>query len=251
LTAALEWARSENVSSVHLLHPPAEEAPGLEEQGFALRPGVQYQWRNQGYRSLEDFLGRFRSHRRTQLKRELRAPQEQGFTLRTLAGEALSRVDPAAFGALFAATADKYVYSRRMLTPQFFELILEHWGHRLEAVEARRGEELVAGALNVVTDQVFYGRYWGALANHPFLHFNVCLYHPIQSCIERGLERFEPGAGGEHKLVRGCEPVPTWSAHWIFDPALDRGVRSSLSAERVAFKQGLLAWRAETGFKDG
>jgi len=107
----------------------------------------------------------------------------------------------------------------------------------------------VAGALNLSSESVLFGRYWGCFAEYPFLHFNVCLYRSIQECIERGLKRFEPGAGGEHKLVRGFEPTVTYSAHWIFHPGLDRAVREFLAAERTAILKGLPQWRTETGLK--
>jgi predicted N-acyltransferase len=108
---------------------------------------------------------------------------------------------------------------------------------------------VVAGAFNLATPDVLYGRYWGCFEEFPFLHFNVCLYHPIADCIERGLRRFEPGAGGEHKLVRGFEPRLTYSAHWIFHSGLDRAVRRFLESERSAILQGLPQWSRETGFK--
>jgi predicted N-acyltransferase len=121
--------------------------------------------------------------------------------------------------------------------------------HRLELVEARRDGRLVGGAFNAVSPHALYGRYWGCFEEHPFLHFNVCLYHPIEEAIARGLERFEPGAGGEHKLVRGFEPSLTYSAHWIFDPRLDRAVRQFLEHERNAIRQGMPRWQEETGFR--
>ena len=90
----------------------------------------------------------------------------------------------------------------------------------------------MAGAFNLASDQVLYGRYWGCLEEHPFLHFNVCLYHSIDECIERKRVRFEPGAGGEHKLARGFEPSLTFSGHWIFNPLLDQAVRNFLNHEK-------------------
>jgi predicted N-acyltransferase len=97
---------------------------------------------------------------------------------------------------------------------------------------------------------VLYGRYWGCFEEHPFLHFNVCLYHPVEDAIARGLARFEPGAGGEHKLTRGFEPRVTYSAHQLFHPGLDRAVRGFLATERASIQQGLPRWSAETGFKE-
>jgi predicted N-acyltransferase len=117
-------------------------------------------------------------------------------------------------------------------------------------VEASRGDKVIAGAFNVATPERLYGRYWGCFEEHPFLHFNVCLYAGMDEVVRRGLVRFEPGAGGEHKLVRGFTPSLTYSAHALFHRGLDRAVREFLVHERAAIQTGLPAWRAETGFKD-
>ena len=249
--AALEYARAEGLSSVHVLFSTQAEAATLESVGYAPRLGVQYQWRNAGYGSFEDFLARFHTRRRNQLRRELRAPAAQGLTLRTVRGEELAGVDPMEVYRLYVSTVDKYPWGRRHLTPGFFSRLLSTFGHACELVEARREGRLVAGAFNLVGPRTLYGRYWGCFEEHPFLHFNVCLYHPVADAIARGLERVEPGAGGEHKLTRGFEPTLTHSAHLLFHPGVDRAVRSYLEHERAAMLAGLPRWRAETGFKRG
>ena len=237
--AAQEYARSEGFSSVHVHFATEAEATALEAAGYAVRLGVQYQWRNKGYGSFEDFLGRFHARRRHQIRRELRAPAAQGLTLRTLRGEALAGVDPDDLYRLYASTVDKYPWGVRFLTRDFFARMLSTFPHACEVVEARREGRWVAGAFNLVGPRVLYGRYWGCFEEHPFLHFNVCLYHPVAEAISRGLERFEPGAGGEHKLTRGFEPTLTRSAHLLFHPGVDRAVRSFLEHERAAVLAGL------------
>jgi predicted N-acyltransferase len=249
-SAALEYARVEGLSGIHVLFHTEAEAAGLEAAGFALRLGVQYQWTNAGYRTLEDFLGRFHSKRRTQLRRELRAPASQGITVRTLRGEELAELEPEELFRLYASTVDKYPWGRRFLTPAFFERMLATFRHRSEFVEARRGGRRIAGAFNFAGPGVLYGRYWGCFEEHPFLHFNVCLYHPVQEAILQGLRRFEPGAGGEHKLTRGFGPHITYSAHLLLHPGLDRAVRAFLLQEQTAVRAGLPRWQAETGFKE-
>ena len=248
--AAQEYARAERLSGIHVLFHTEAEAAGLEAAGFALRLGVQYQWTNAGYHTLEDFLGRFHSKRRTQLKRELRAPQSQGITLRTLRGEELAELTADELFRLYASTVDKYPWGRRFLTPDFFARLLGTFRHRCEFVEARRGGERIAGAFNFASPGVLHGRYWGCFEEHPFLHFNVCLYHPLQEAIRLGLRRFEPGAGGEHKLTRGFAPHITYSAHLLLHPGLDRAVRAFLLQEQAAVRAGLPRWQAETGFKE-
>ncbi len=249
LLGALDYARSEDLSSVHVLFPTVEECAALESVGFSIRLGVQYHWINEGYSSPAGYLARFNSKRRNQLKRERRAPAEQGIALRTLRGDDLWSADPDEVFRLYCTTVDKHVWGYRNLRASFFRRILSSFRDRVELVEARRAGRLVAGAFNLASPTVLYGRYWGCFEEHPFLHFNVCLYHSIDECIRRGMSRFEPGAGGEHKLVRGFEPRLTYSAHWIFHPALDKAVRAFLAHERTAIEKGLPSWRAETGFK--
>ena len=247
--AAVAFAQSEGLSSVHVNFPTEAEAQWLEAAGFAVRNGVQYHWRNPGYAQFDDYLARFKSSRRNQIRRERRGPAEQGITVRTLQGEALREVGASRVYDLYTSTVDKYFYGRRYLTEQFFELALDRLLPHLELVEARRDGKLVAGAFNVRSADVLYGRYWGSFEEHPFLHFNVCIYHPVEEAITRGLRRFEPGAGGEHKLSRGFEPALTWSAHWIAHGRLDAAVRDFLVHERAAIAEGLPRWYEETGFK--
>jgi hypothetical protein len=247
--AALEHARQERLSSVHVLFPTETELAWLEAEGFAPRSSVQYHWVNRGYRTYEDFLARFQSKRRHQLRRERRAAAEQGLTLRTIRGEALEDVDPGEVYRLYRSTVDRYLWGKRHLNRAFFEQILQVFRHHVELVEVRRGETLIAGTFNLATDKVLYGRYWGAFEEVPFLHFHACLYHPVEECIARGRERFEPGAGGDHKLTRGFEPSLTFSAHWIAHAGLDRAVRQFLQSEGTAIREGLPQWRKEMGFK--
>jgi uncharacterized protein len=249
MRAAVEYARSEGLSSLHVLFPTPEEARLLEEEGFGIRHGVQYHFQNEGYGSFEDVLARFTSKRRNQIRRERRATAQHRVELRTLRGEALADVDPAEVYRLYASTVDKFAWGRRYLTEDFFIRVLRGFRHRVELVQALRAGRVIAGAFNVSGAEALYGRYWGCFEEVPFLHFDVCVYQGMQETVDRGLKRFEPGAGGEHKLVRGFLPALTYSAHWIFHGPLDRAVREFLGHERTAIAQGMPAWRAETGFK--
>jgi predicted N-acyltransferase len=240
LTAAIDYARSEGLSSVHMNYATEDEVQTAHTLGFEPRLGVQYQWLNDGYRTYDDFLARFTAKRRNQLKRERRAVRESGIEIRTLRGEALAGVDPELLSRL---------YGRRFLRQELFSRLLGRFRHRLELVEARKDGRLVAGAFNLASPTVLFGRNWGLFERWPFLHFAVCLYHSIDECIARGLTRFEPGAGGEHKLVRGFTPSLTYGAHVIFNPQLAKAVADFLGIERAAVLQGLPAWRQETGFK--
>ena len=246
---ALDYARAEGLSGVHVLFPTAAETQTLAALGFHLRLGVQYHWQRQDAVHFEDYLARFTARRRHQLRRERKELAAQGVTLTTLQGEALSAVDPREVHALHADTVDRHPSGRRFLTEAFFRRVLETCRQGVEWVEARRGGTLLAGAFNVIGPSALYGRWWGARERLRFLHFNVCLYRGVEETLARSLERFEPGAGGEHKLVRGFEPALTHSAHLVFHPRLDRAVGQALVQERAAILGGLPRWRAETGLK--
>jgi len=171
------------------------------------------------------------------LRREMGAAAEQGLEIRTVRGEELARDHQKwakAAHALHRSTVDKLMWGRRWLNETFYQQAFAGMPDAMEVVAAFRGSELVAGAFNVASATRLYGRYWGCFEEHPFLHFNVCYYHSIADCIARGLEVFEGGAGGEHKLARGFLPALTWSAHGFSDAQLDRAVREHLARETPA-----------------
>jgi predicted N-acyltransferase len=246
---ARDLCRREHLGSLQVLFPLAEEADELERAGLALRIDHQFHWQNDGYRTFDEFLARFRSKDRNAIKREMRAPAEQGIEIRTVRGEELrarsAEVAREAY-ALHRSTIDKLMWGRGWLNQAFYERIFSRLHEHVEMVEARKDKRLVAGAFNVVSTDRLFGRYWGAFEEHPFLHFNVCLYHSVQDCIARGLRAFEGGAGGEHKLSRGFLPAETFSAHAFSDPRLDRAMREALSAELDERRSALARWLAES-----
>ncbi|WP_437747828.1 GNAT family N-acetyltransferase [Sorangium sp. So ce1504] len=231
-------ARS-RISSAHVLFPTEDEAASLSDAAMAHRCGVQFQFENEGYRTLDDFLARFNAKRRHQIRREMRESTRQGLSIDTLRGaEITPEIVDAMFG-FYVSTVEKFAWGRQYLNRAFFEEIaarLRGGGAQggVEIVLAREGKRPIAGALNLAGPTTLYGRYWGASEERPFLHFNVCYYHPVEDCIARGLRRFEPGAGGSHKLVRGFAPSVTHSAHHIAHPRLDAAVREFLVRERAA-----------------
>jgi hypothetical protein len=211
--------------------------------------GVQYHWRNAGYACFDDYLARFRHKRRNQIRRERRELAAQGVEVEVLAGGA---IPDALFGPLFRcyrATVDAHVYGRRYLNEGFFELLRQRFRERLCLVVARRAGELVGATLNVQKGDALYGRYWGALAAVRHLHFNVCYYAAIEYCIERGLARFEPGAGGDYKYVRGFDAQPTFSLHYLEEPRLARAVARYLADERREAERALEALREGSALK--
>jgi hypothetical protein len=248
LERAGRLAADEGLGAVQVLFPAVDEARPLEAAGLAPRVDFQYHWRNDGYRAPDDFLARFPSKRRTALRRERAAPARQGIAIRTVRGDELAR-DPAGWArdcfALHRASTDRMAWGMRFVNRRFYERVLASMPDAVEVVEARREGRLVAMAFNLTSRTRLYGRYWGAAEDHPFLHFNVALYHSIDECIRRGVEVFEGGAGGEHKLARGFEPAETLTAHRLADRRLDDAVRRHLRAERAAREEAVRRWRED------
>jgi predicted N-acyltransferase len=246
--AARALAQEEGAHSLHVLFPTPDEATLLEEDcGFFHRIDFQYHWLNAGYATWEQFLSRFPSKRRTAIRRERGAPTRQGIALRTVRGAELQAGADAwakRMLELHRTTVDRMAWGMRWVNRGFYRHVLEALPDAVEIVEARRAGEVVAAAFNVASRTRLYGRYWGCNEDHPFLHFNVCLYHSIEDCIARGLRAFEGGAGGEHKLSRGFEPAFTSSAHLFLDARLDAPLRRYVATEAHERRAALVRWRA-------
>jgi predicted N-acyltransferase len=220
------------LSGVHVNFCRQDEVAVLRERGYGLRLGLQYHWHNRGYRHFDDYLARLRSKRRNQVRRERRSVAEAGVEVVTLRGDA---IPDEAFESMFRcyrSTVDAHYYGRRYLNERLFELLRERFRDRLCFVVARRDGRIIGGTTNVVKGDAFYGRYWGGLEFVRHLHFEVCYYAAIEHCIESGLARLEPGAGGDYKFLRGFDAQPTWSLHYLADPRLRAAVDRFLAAER-------------------
>ena len=238
LGGALREICSQNrLSSVHANFCLPDEVTALAEAGFVERTGYQFQWINPGWETFDDYLAAFRSKRRTQIRREIREPEAQGITIEVLAGEKIpDEVFPSMF-RLYKSTIDKLYWARQYLNEPLFDRLRERWKKRLCFAVARREGRVVAGAFNVRKGDVLYGRYWGAFEEHRFLHFNVCYYAGIDYCLRNGIVRFEPGAGGEFKHLRGFDARPTSSMHYMCDERFSRAVLDYLGRERQAVEQ--------------
>jgi uncharacterized protein len=223
------------LSGAHVLFPSEAEARSLAGAGLLERHGVQFHWQNAEYETFDDFLGRFNSKRRHQIRRERREIAERGVVLDVLTGSEL-RPELADFVFdFYVATVDKFAWGRRYLNRAFFEEVMTTMPDALHVVVAKDGSgNKLGGAFNLLGSRRLYGRYWGANADVPFLHFNVCFYKGVEEAILRKLEAFEPGAGGEHKVARGFEPTVTRSVHHLADPRLRAAVADHLRRERRA-----------------
>ncbi len=254
VAAARALADEEGLRTIQVLFPGAEEAAELEALGFALRLDFQYHWTNAGYREAADFLARFSSKRRNAIKRERAAPAAQGIAIRTVGGVELA-ADARGWARdmydLHRNSLDRMAWGMRFVNRGFYERVLAGMPDAIEIVEARRGGALVAAAFNVASPTRLYGRYWGCREEHPFLHFNVCLYHSVDACIRNGREAFEGGAGGEHKLTRGFEPALTYGAHLFLDARLDAPLRRHLAVEARERREALARWRRDDAVLKG
>ncbi|WP_029355176.1 GNAT family N-acetyltransferase [Bosea sp. 117] len=225
-------ARMRKASSVHATFLATEDAEALEAEDFLPRTDQQFHWRNEGYGSYEEFLGALASRKRKALRRERREAMESGIEIRWLSGSDLTEEVWDAFFDFYMETGSRK-WGRPYLTRRFYSLVGERMADRILLVMARRAGRWIAGAINFIGPDTLYGRHWGAVEHHPFLHFEVCYHQAIDFAIARGLKTVEAGAQGEHKLARGYLPVTTRSAHWIADPGLRRAVASYLERERA------------------
>jgi predicted N-acyltransferase len=218
-------------SSVHVTFAPEREWKLLAENGFLQRTDQQFHWHNEGYAGFEDFLGSLNSRHRKAIRRERREALAGGITIHALTGSDITEDAWDAFFAFYMETGSRK-WGRPYLTRTFFSLIGETMAKDVLLVMARRNGRWIAGAINFIGSDALFGRNWGAVEHHPFLHFEVCYYQAIDFAILRGLKRVEAGAQGEHKIARGYLPQTTYSAHYIADPGLRHAVRDYLKRER-------------------
>jgi len=227
-------AKEAGCSSAHALFVRDEEARVWADAGYLRRSSVQFHWFNDGYRSFDDFVATFKSKKRNQIRREAGQPAKDGICIETVEPEAITPALVKAMYRFYVSTVDKFSWGRRYLNPKFFELVADRFKKRLAWVIAWQNGEPIAGAFNVQKGKRLYGRYWGATRDLPFLHFNVCYYHGIRHCIDHGLDVFEPGAGGEHKLARGFRPTLMHSVHWLESARFRHVIEDFLERERAA-----------------
>ncbi|MDQ1157957.1 putative N-acyltransferase [Sphingomonas sp. SORGH_AS 950] len=233
LIAAIEAVTDQNaLSSAHASFVAPEQVPHFEAAGWLIREGVQFHWRNDGYATFDDFLDALASRKRKAIRKE-RAAAVEGLTIRHLTGDQIRPEHWDAFWTFYQDTGSRK-WGQPYLTRAAFDRIGERLGDKVLLILAMREGQPIAGALNLIGADTLYGRYWGAVEDVPFLHFELCYYQAIDAAIARGLSTVEAGAQGEHKLARGYAPVPTYSAHYIPHPAFRRAVAEFVTREREA-----------------
>ena len=238
LASALELVQQEGCSSLHFLFIPAEECEIYEAAGLLLRHSFQFHWQNQGYDSFEDFLSRLRSKRRKEILRERRQVQEQGLEVILLRGEEVEPKLCRVMYDFYLTTIDRK-WAMPYLSYEFFQYIFTHFRDQLVLALARKQGRWVAGTINYHKGPHLFGRYWGCRQDFRSLHFELCYYRLIEYAIEQGVQRFEAGAQGAHKIQRGFLPNLTYSAHWIAHPAFHRAIGEFIEEEKRSIQSNI------------
>jgi hypothetical protein len=232
LAAALHaHAADSTLSSLHTLFLPEADARRLEAHGHMVRRSVQFHWFNRGHARFDDYLAALTQPKRKKIRAERRKLTEAGVECVRKVGADIGEADWDLFARCYARTYAAH-HSTPYLTRAFFRALAGALPDALLLVVARRAGRPIAASLALFDRERLYGRYWGAIENVPCLHFEASYYQMIEFAIERGLAVFEGGAQGEHKLARGFEPVPTFSAHWLAHPAFNAAVGRHLARER-------------------
>lgn len=226
-----EITRQLGVSSAHVTFAPEAELGYFGEAGFLHRTDQQFHFINQGYANHEEFLAELSSSKRKNLRKERRSALDNGISIDWLTGSDLTEDIWDQFFTFYMDTGSRK-WGRPYLTRSFYSLIGERMAEDVLLVMAKREGRYVAGAINFIGEDCLYGRHWGCVEDHPFLHFEVCYHQAIDFALAHGLKRVEAGAQGEHKLARGYLPVTTHSAHYIAHPGLRRAIEDYLARER-------------------
>jgi len=232
IQAAIGLTKNTELSSLHVLFPDHKQISLLDSAGLLVRKDCQFHWHNENYESFEGFLEKFTAVKRKKTRRERRRIKEAGIAFKALGGAELEDSDWDKIMPLYSST-----FLRRgnepYLNREFFQQLCISMPESLVVFMGFQDEELLAVAICLQSDTTLYGRYWGAARYVDSLHFETCYYQGIDYCIAQGLQHFEPGTQGEHKISRGFVPTETWSAHWLSRPDFAAAIDNYLAEERA------------------
>jgi len=249
LTAGLRaWREKIEASSIHITFSTRSEWETLGASGFLQRTGQQFHFINKGYGNFDDFLTDLASRKRKMIRRERKEALADGIEIELLTGADIREVHWDAFFHFYMDTGARK-WGAPYLTREFFSRVGAAMSDHILLVMAKRKGRYIAGAINFLGQDALYGRNWGAVEEHPFLHFEVCYYQAIEFAITRALTRVEAGAQGEHKLARGYRPVATFSAHDIGDKRFARAIEDYLQRERIHIDEALREYEEAAPFK--
>ena len=229
--AGLSITQDQFLSSLHWLFVPEAEVQVFETAGLIARCSTfEYVWNNQNYNAMDDFLATFSSRKRKKIRHERKSISAQGIKMETIQGVDMTQDHWLAFEQFYISTLSKYG-SNRYLSYEFFRMIGETMPENIVLFLASIDQKPVAGSLCLQGGNKLFGRYWGALAELPNLHFETCYYTAIEYCIRMGYEKYNAGVQGEHKLSRGFLPELSYSAHLINEPAFAAAIRNYVKQE--------------------
>ena len=248
LSACRQAAEQVEVSSLHMTFMPHEQWQQAGEQGFLLRMDQQFHWHNHNYSTFDDFLAELASKKRKNLRRERRDAVSADIEIEWVTGSDLSDAHWDAFYRFYLDTGSRK-WGSPYLNREFFSRVSEAMPEQVLLILAKRNNRYIAGALNFIGSDTLFGRNWGCLEHHPFLHFELCYYQAIDFAIHRGLARVEAGAQGSHKVARGYLPEATYSAHWITDPGFRTAVADYLENERQYVREDIDHVEAHAPFR--
>jgi len=248
IESALQFAKDEEFSSLHVLFPTEDEIETLQTAGLKLRKDCQFHWHNRGYRSFDEFIAKFSSSKRKKAKRDRRRVAENGVKYRWLDGHQLDR---AIWTDVYQMIT--YTFMRRGSMPyydyDFFVEVSQNLPDNILVVLAEKNNSPIAAAVCYRNNDTLYGRYWGSNVDVNALHFETCYYQGIDYCIANQIQRFEPGTQGEHKISRGFTPVSTWSAHWLARPEFCTAIETYVDEEQNYVDRYIDAVHAHSPYK--
>jgi predicted N-acyltransferase len=248
LALAAGAVRQIGASSLHITFLPQDAWRLAGEAGYLQRTGQQFHWENRGYDNFDQFLGELSSAKRKTLRKERQSVRDAGITFDWLTGNDITEAHWDRFFDFYMDTGARK-WGTPYLTRDFFSRLGDGLKHQTLLIMAKRDGDTIAGALNLFGEGVLFGRNWGCNDYVPFLHFETCYYQAIDFAIHRKLKRVEAGAQGEHKLLRGYLPVPTFSAHLIAHKGLARAVDDYLARERAAVEENMAELAAHGPFR--
>jgi uncharacterized protein len=219
-------------SSWHCLFPLEDLSSQLIEQQIPQRLGTQFHWFNRGYKTWDDFVAAMNSRKRKNINKERRAVAEQGIEFTALVGTDIGVGNWQLFYQFYCNTYLKRSGHTGYLTAEFFNLLNQSFAQHCLMIMAHKNDQPIAAALFFIDSKTIYGRYWGCLAEYDFLHFETCYYQGIEYAITHGLQRFDGGAQGEHKIQRGFEPVATYSNHYLVQADFQQAIKRFLASEK-------------------
>ena len=246
----LAQARATEASGWHLLFPDASTLANFQHPDLMHRYGVQFHWFNHNYQCFDDFLATLVARKRKMVRRERRRISEQNIDVEMIKGAEIDADLWAFFYSVYQNTYLKRSGSEGYLTADFFVRLGENLADNIVMALATENGEPIACALYFCDTTTLYGRYWGCVREYDYLHFELCYYQGIDYAIANGLQKFDAGAQGEHKILRGFEPVETHSLHWIKHPGFAEAIAKFLSQEKRDNAQYIANARSALPYKE-